>query len=55
MPRKVNEWRGKTPDTRAALEGMVVEWDKMTRHGSPLAKQANENLRRARSVLEEKQ
>jgi len=34
-----------------ALEAMVAEWDKMTRYGSPLAKAANENLKRARAVL----
>jgi len=34
-----------------ALEGMVAEWEKMTRYGSPLAKAANENLIRARAAL----
>jgi hypothetical protein len=36
---------------REALAGMVAEWDKMTRYGSPLAKAANENLTRARAAL----
>ena len=38
-------------EARGALEAMINEWEKMTRYGSPLAKQANENLARARTAL----
>ena len=38
--------RAENARLREALEGMVAEWEKMTRYGSPLAKAANENLRR---------
>jgi len=36
-----------------ALEGMLAEWDKLTRYGSPLVKAANENVNRARSAISE--
>jgi predicted nuclease with TOPRIM domain len=36
---------------RMALQGMVDEWDKLTRYGSPLAKVANERVSFARSLL----
>lgn len=32
------------------LRGMLHEWDKFTRYGSPIAKAANENVRRARAL-----
>ena len=35
----------------AALEGMVNEFEKMTKYGSPLALAANENLQRAKRLL----
>jgi hypothetical protein len=38
-------------EAREALAGTVAEWDKMTRYGSPLAKDANENLSLARAIL----
>ena len=39
---------------RAALEGMLMEWDKLTRYGSPMAKAANERVAAARRALENK-
>ena len=35
----------------AALEGAKAEWEKMTRYGSPLARQANENFQRVDTAL----
>jgi hypothetical protein len=34
-----------------ALEGMLAEWDQLTRYGSPLAKAANERVQFARGAL----
>jgi hypothetical protein len=34
-----------------ALEGLLMEWDKLTRYGSPIAKAANERVTFARAVL----
>jgi hypothetical protein len=39
---------------RAALEGMIAEWDKLSRYGSPMAKSANEQIAFARAALEGK-
>ena len=36
---------------RAALEGLLMEWDKLTRYGSPMAKAANERVTAARAAL----
>lgn len=38
---------------RAALEGMLHEWDKFTRYGSPMAKAANERVSFARAALKD--
>jgi hypothetical protein len=38
---------------RNALEGMVQDWDKLSRYGSPMAKAANERVTEARKVLED--
>jgi hypothetical protein len=46
--RRVTEQRDKA---REALKGMLHEWDKFTRYGSPIAKASNENVNRARDVL----
>ena len=35
-----------------ALEGMLIEWDKFSRYGSPIAKAANERVNFAREVLD---
>lgn len=35
----------------AALTGMLTEWDKFTRYGSPMAKSANEPVAFARAAL----
>lgn len=37
---------------RAALAGMLLEWDKFTRYGSPMAKAANERVAAARAALQ---
>jgi hypothetical protein len=49
--REIKELKAEQREMREALEGMIAEWDKMTRYGSPLAKAANENLTRARAIL----
>lgn len=36
---------------REALEGMLMEWDKFTRYGSPMAKAENERVNFARAAL----
>lgn len=36
---------------REALEGLLMEWDKLTRYGSPMAKAANERVAAARELL----
>jgi len=36
---------------KEALEGAKAEWEKMTRYGSPLARQANENFQRVDTAL----
>jgi hypothetical protein len=39
---------------RGAIEGLLTEWDRLTRYGSPMAKAANERVAAARRLLEEK-
>ena len=39
------------PDLRTALVGMLAEWDKFTRYGSPIAKASNERVSAARAAL----
>lgn len=39
------------PALIAALEGMLQEWDQLTRYGSPLAKAGNERVAAARRAL----
>jgi hypothetical protein len=39
---------------RSAIEGLLSEWDKLTRYGSPMAKTANERVAAARKLLEGK-
>lgn len=36
---------------QAALSGLLQEWEKLTRYGSPLAKQANPRVATAKEVL----
>ena len=36
---------------RQAIEGLLAEWDKLTRYGSPMAKAANERIAFARTAL----
>lgn len=38
-----------------ALEGMLAEWDKFTRYGSPMAKASNENVNRATAALKSRE
>jgi hypothetical protein len=40
------------PDLLKALAGMLVEWEKFTRYGSPIARDANENVRLAKAAIE---
>lgn len=35
----------------AALKGMIEEWDRLSRYGSPMAKAANERVANARAAL----
>ncbi len=39
------------PEMAEALEGMLAEWDKFTRYGSPIAKASNERVNFARAAL----
>lgn len=39
------------PELLAALEALLAEWDKLTRYGSPMAKNANESVTFARAAL----
>jgi len=48
------ERRAEIERLRAALEGMLMEWDKLTRYGSPMAKAANERVAAAHRALENK-
>jgi len=41
----------KVKELRAALEGMLLEWDKLARYGSPIAKAANERVNAARAAI----
>jgi hypothetical protein len=34
-----------------ALEGMVLEWEKLARYGSPIAKAGNERANAARAAI----
>lgn len=38
---------------RNALEGMIMEWDRLAQYGSPMAKAANERVAAARIQLME--
>ena len=38
---------------RGALTGLLQEWEKLTRYGSPLAKQANPNVAAAKVALKD--
>jgi hypothetical protein len=38
-------------ELRAALRGMLDEWEKLSRYGSPMAKAANERVNAARRAL----
>jgi hypothetical protein len=44
----------KIEQLKAALKGMLDEWEKLARYGSPMAKAANERVNAARRALEEK-
>jgi hypothetical protein len=35
-----------------ALAGMLMEWDQLTRYGSPMAKAANERVTAARAAMD---
>jgi len=48
------EMRTEIERLRAALQGIIAEWDKLSRYGSPIAKAANEQVRAARAALEGK-
>jgi len=37
----------------AAVEGLLMEWDKLTKYGSPMAKAANERVNAARAALKD--
>jgi hypothetical protein len=45
--------RHKNKQLRDALEGLLMEWDKLTRYGSPMAKGANERVTAARKLLDD--
>jgi hypothetical protein len=39
---------------REAVKGLLIEWDRLTKYGSPLAKAANDRVVAARAALERK-
>jgi hypothetical protein len=41
------------PNLLMALKRMIAEWEKLTRYGSPIAKDANENVRFAKAAIEQ--
>lgn len=42
-----------TAQVKEIIEGLLMEWAKFTRYGSPIAKAANERIARARAWLEQ--
>ena len=46
--------RARVAKLEAATQGMLDEWDKFTRYGSPMAKAANERVAFARAALKDK-
>ena len=44
------ELRERVDVARGGLSAMIIEWEKMTRYGSPLATRANEQLALARAA-----
>jgi hypothetical protein len=53
MAMEYGEGAKKIKQLWAALEGMLMEWDKLSRYGSPMAKAANERVNFARATLKE--
>jgi hypothetical protein len=51
----MREMVGQKKLLRSAIEGLLMEWDKLTRYGSPMAKGANERVAAARKLLGEVQ
>jgi hypothetical protein len=43
--------RSRQAELLGALKGMLAEWEKFTRYGSPLAKASNENVARAQAAI----
>lgn len=41
-------------ELKEGLRGLLSEWDKFTRYGSPIAKAANERITAAHKLIEEK-
>lgn len=51
--RTLAELRARVAKLEAAIQGMLDEWDKFTRYGSPMAKAANERVAFARAALKD--
>lgn len=47
----VEKLRARVAKLEAATQGMLDEWDNLTRYGSPMAKAANERVAFARAAL----
>jgi hypothetical protein len=43
--------RARIKELETALQGMLDEWEKLSRYGSPMAKAANERVNAARRAL----
>jgi hypothetical protein len=52
--KRLRELKAENHALREALEGMLDEWDRFTRYGSPMAKAANERIAFARAALKDK-
>jgi len=47
----LREMSGHRKQLRDVVEGLLTEWDNLTRYGSPMAKAANERVAAARTLL----
>lgn len=49
--RRAQRLADAAPDLLAALKAMVAEFEKFSRYGSPIARDANEAMRQARAAI----
>jgi hypothetical protein len=48
---EIERRRALNAEMLAALRGMLMEWEKLSRQGSPMAKAANERVNAARAAI----